>query len=443
MRIDALFLLGILFISMGLGSFVAAVALKNVPDLEIELPSGAIIPLHSAISMKSIPFRSVAVKGYVQPSGCNGEYKVDAYYILAVDGVKVTNWKKVTPEYWANRNKLKDNNVLCGIKNTYTFIISKDELGSVLNNLNASAAIVEIYVLFVPSGSDPTKYESAAVRAGIFLIKDMIDKRSEELREFESLKARAVAGDSAAKQQLATDWREKEYLTTAGDDPEIANIYKLVAQGRIDEANRIMQNENSDFMRHIAEVYGPNAVNAFKQGCSMDGTFGDKPTAICPGVTYVRWKIVINPGYYELATWPAESYATPRANYTKRIEPIPSWKYESAYDRVMRGEKVYQASDRKGVCDMIYKCCTRWGSGSTPGTGVCLEYSMCSKTVSCSEIEKTQSMINLQSTIDLGNLKSSLTFGVFPVDNTPSIVVYAIALFLGSFLLTKWVVRRK
>jgi len=451
MKIDALFLLGILFISLGLGSFVAAVALKNVPDLEIELPSGATIPLNSAISlnsMKSIPFRSVAVKGYVQPSGCNGEYKVDAYYLLAVDGVKVTNWKKMTPEYWANRNRTKDNTVLCGIKNTYTFIISKDELGSVLNKLNSSEAIVEIYVLFVPSGSDPTKYESAAVRAGMFLIKDMIDKRSEELREYESLKARAAAGDPAAKMALAADWREKEYLTTAGDDPWIARMYKLVAQGRIDEVNKELQNTDSPLMQHIYKVYGPNATDDFKKGCYMDGTWGGKPAAICPGVTYKSWKIVINPDYFELVSWPAESYATPRANYTKRIEPIPSGKYESAYERVMRGEKVYQAGDRKGECNMIYKCCTRWGSGSTPGTGVCFEYGLCSKNVPCNQITREEKPNlpppgYLQSTIDMGNLGSSLTFGVFPVDNTPSIVVYAIALFLGSFLLTKWVVRRK
>jgi hypothetical protein len=354
----------------------------------------------------------------------------------------------VTPEYWANRTKLKDNNVLCGIKNTYTFIISKDELGSVLNKLNASAAIVEIYVLFVPSGSDPTKYESAAVRAGMFLIKDMIDKRSEELREYESLKARAAAGDSTAKMALAADWREKEYLTAAGDDPWIARMYKLVAQGRIDEVNRELQNPNSSLMQHIYKVYGPNAAQDFQKGCVMGATFGDKPAAICPGVTYIRWKIVINPDFYDLATWPAESYATPRANYTMRIEPIPSGKYESAYERVMRGEKVYQAGDRKGVCEMLYKCCTRWGSGSIPGTGVCFEYNMCSKSVSCSKIPRDEKPDlpppgYLQSTIDLGNLKSSLTFGVFSVDNTPSIVVYAIALFLGSFLLAKWVVRRR
>ncbi|RSN68538.1 hypothetical protein D9Q81_05880 [Candidatus Korarchaeum cryptofilum] len=433
MKIDALFLLGILFISLGLGSFVAAVALKNVPDLGIELPSGAIIPLHSAISMKSIPFRSIVVKGYVQPSGCNGEYKVDAYYLLAVDKVKVTDWKKVTPTY-------SNNAVLCGVQNKYSFRITGDELGSALNKINASAARVEVFVLFVPSGSDPTKYEDAAVMAGEFLIKDMIAQINEARNEYESLKARAAAGDLAAKQQLATEWREKEYLVTAGDDPEIANIYKLVAQGRIDEANRIMQ--SSKFLDHIAKVYGPDAVDAFKQGCSMDGTWNGKPTAVCPGVTYASWKIVINPDTYELATWPTNSYATPRANYTKRIEPSVST-FKNAYERAMRGEKVYQAGDRRGECEMLYKCCMRWGSGSTPGTGVCLEYSICSKNVPCRVMNEMQSMINLQSTIDLGNLKSSLSFGVFPVDNTPSIVVYTIALFLGSFLLAKWVVRRK
>jgi hypothetical protein len=436
MKIDALFLLGVLFISLGLGSFVAAVTLKNVPDLGIELPSGAIIPLHSAISMNSIPFRSIVVKGFVQPSGCNGEYKVDAYYSLAVDNVKVTDWKKVTPTY-------SNDKVLCEVRNRYSFRITGDELESVLNKLNASAARVEVYVLFVPSGSDPTKYESAAVMAGEFLIKDMIAQINEVRNEYESLKARAAAGDLAAKQQLATEWREKEYSVTAGDDPEIANIYKLVAQGRIDEVNRELQNPNSSLIQHIYKVYGPDAVNAFKRGCSMDGTWNGKPTAVCPGVTYSSWKIVINPDTYELATWPANSYATPRANYTKRIEPSVSTPYRNAYERAMRGEKVYQAGDRKGVCEMLYKCCTRWGSGSTPGTGVCFEYSICSRTVSCRVMNEMQSMINLQSTIDLENLKSSLSFGVFPVDNTPSIVVYVIALFLGSFLLAKWVVRRR
>lgn len=220
----AISLIAILLISLGSGILIASIAIKYFPQVEIELPQGSMIPLHSTIASNPVPFRNIVVHGWVNPVGCNVAPQLVVYYKLKLEDVSLTDWTQA-------KNVVFTPEIACDRMSKFSFRISGDELSKALGS--ASNLKMDVYVLIIKAGDDPSKYENAAILAGSFRVYDLKKLESEAKDDLTQLKNAAMKGDINAKAQLEASYFDKYAYVFAAGQQDYIDAYKKALSGEL------------------------------------------------------------------------------------------------------------------------------------------------------------------------------------------------------------------